>query len=708
MVSCGAIGSASPSLAPPTPSLTNFSPQSGFAGTSVTITGANLTGATALSFNGTAAVFTVSSDTQILTSVPAGATSGTLRVTTPNGSASSSASFSVAVPTPTITSFSPSSGTVGTSVILTGTNFAGATGVAFNGASATFSITSATQITMAVPGGASTGRISVTTPGGTATSSANFTLNASTGLDLTIDGLYVTQATQDYPTAISLLTSRSAWIRVFVKANQANTVTPQVRVQFINGTTTNALTINAPGASVPTTIDPSVDASWDAAVPAGWILAGTQVVATVNPSGAIPETDLTNNSFTQNLNVSTLAAWRITLVPVKTGDGRVATIVSPTKTALNWVDFAKHVHPVPDTLDVAVGSTLNSSVTTMMSDGSNWTTVLTEVAAKHAAEDPHSNRYYYGVVSPNYSSGVVGLGYVGAPTAIGWDKDASGVTLAHEEGHNMGDNHSPCGGASNPDPNYPYPGGIIGVAGWDVYATTGNLKPTTDHDLMGYCNNNWISDYVYKNEFNYRFANDPITPAPFIAADATTQEGLLIWGHMENGKMILEPAFRIPVSSARQQFGAYQWEARDAAGQLLASMNFDAPEIADAPDGTAPRGFAFVVPMTAQALSSIHNLRVTKDGVELARTSQSAAPASAPQSVASNVRIQALANHSIQLDWDAKSSPVLMIRDALTGEVRGFARGGSAVLQDMPDNVEIHYSDGIRPGSVRLQRQLSE
>jgi hypothetical protein len=77
---------------------------------------------------------------------------------------------------PTITSFSPTSGPVGSSVTITGTNFTGATSVKFNGVTATFIVNSATKITATVPTGATTGPISVTTAGGTATSTSNFTV----------------------------------------------------------------------------------------------------------------------------------------------------------------------------------------------------------------------------------------------------------------------------------------------------------------------------------------------------------------------------------------------------------------------------------------------------------------------------------------------------------------------------------------------------
>jgi len=79
---------------------------------------------------------------------------------------------------PTISSFSPTSGPVGTSVTIHGNNFSGpdVTSVTFNGTSSTFTIDNAQKITATVPAGATTGPIAVTSPDGTATSSTNFTV----------------------------------------------------------------------------------------------------------------------------------------------------------------------------------------------------------------------------------------------------------------------------------------------------------------------------------------------------------------------------------------------------------------------------------------------------------------------------------------------------------------------------------------------------
>jgi hypothetical protein len=84
---------------PQPPGISSFTPTSGPVGAAVTINGAHFSGATAVRFNGTAATsFTVVNDGQITTTVPAGATTGAVSVTTAAGTGSSSAVFTVTVP----------------------------------------------------------------------------------------------------------------------------------------------------------------------------------------------------------------------------------------------------------------------------------------------------------------------------------------------------------------------------------------------------------------------------------------------------------------------------------------------------------------------------------------------------------------------------------------------------------------------------------
>jgi hypothetical protein len=161
------------------PTVSKVSPSAGLieGKTSVTITGANFTGATAVNF-GTkpAASFTVNSATSI-TAVSPAEPAGTVdvTVTTPEGtSATSSADHFTYVPpgpAPTVTKVSPATGPVagGTSVTITGTNFSGVTAVKFGAtAASSFIVNSATSVTTIAPA-EPVGKVdvTVTTPNGT-------------------------------------------------------------------------------------------------------------------------------------------------------------------------------------------------------------------------------------------------------------------------------------------------------------------------------------------------------------------------------------------------------------------------------------------------------------------------------------------------------------------------------------------------------------
>ncbi len=163
------------------PSITSLSPTTGAVGASVKITGANFgpsQGTNTVKFNGTTATSIGSwSSTKIVATVPTGATTGNVTVTV-SGVASNGSAFTV-VPAPSMTNLSTTSGPVGASVTVTGTNFGSMQGsgtVTFNGAKAT-SIGSwtATQIVATVPTSATTGDVVVNTSG-VASNGINFTV----------------------------------------------------------------------------------------------------------------------------------------------------------------------------------------------------------------------------------------------------------------------------------------------------------------------------------------------------------------------------------------------------------------------------------------------------------------------------------------------------------------------------------------------------
>jgi uncharacterized repeat protein (TIGR03803 family) len=88
---CGTVFSLSVGLGP----FVKTNPTSGKVGAKVIILGNNLKGTTSVTFNGTTAPLLKVTASAIETSVPTGATTGTVIVTTPNGTRKSNVAFRV-------------------------------------------------------------------------------------------------------------------------------------------------------------------------------------------------------------------------------------------------------------------------------------------------------------------------------------------------------------------------------------------------------------------------------------------------------------------------------------------------------------------------------------------------------------------------------------------------------------------------------------
>jgi hypothetical protein len=145
--------------------LTSFSPDSAGPGATVTLTGQNLSGITAVSFGGTPAQsFRIFSDSVVYVTVGAGST-GTLVVSGNNGTDSLSGFFYIAPPPPppvvTISGFTPTTGTTGTTVSIRGTNLNAVKSVKFGGTPAVSFVAISDSLLLAVVGPGSTGYVSL-------------------------------------------------------------------------------------------------------------------------------------------------------------------------------------------------------------------------------------------------------------------------------------------------------------------------------------------------------------------------------------------------------------------------------------------------------------------------------------------------------------------------------------------------------------------
>ncbi|HMZ22418.1 MAG TPA: hypothetical protein PLD20_31095, partial [Blastocatellia bacterium] len=162
--------------------VSGFSPSSSAVGSSVTINGTNLTGATVkFSGNPTAATITGNTGTTLTVTVPANAVTGPITISKANCLDVTTTNFTVpGTPgCPTAGAVTPSGGSVGSLITINGTDFTGVTSVLFNSSiNAGFNVISNTQLSVTVPGGATNGAITIRKTGCADTQTAAFTVTA--------------------------------------------------------------------------------------------------------------------------------------------------------------------------------------------------------------------------------------------------------------------------------------------------------------------------------------------------------------------------------------------------------------------------------------------------------------------------------------------------------------------------------------------------
>ncbi|HEX2219718.1 MAG TPA: hypothetical protein VHG35_13020 [Gemmatimonadales bacterium] len=534
--------------------------------------------------------------------------------------------------------------------------------------------------------------------GATATITVTYAAGPAATLNLWIAGLHLTQSVQTFDNEIPLVAGRDALLRVTALANLSNTATPAVRVRLYQGNTLlETYTIGAPADTVPTgRSDGVLTTTWNVRVPASLVRSRLEVVADVDPAGAVAEADESDNTFPRNgrltVAVRDVAPLAITLVPVRQSVNQLQGDVTPGN-ADDYLDLTERMMPIPGYQVSVRPQVYTTSAPALQHDDANgaWIQILSEIANLQMLDDP--DRYYYGVVRLGYASGQAGLGFLGSPAAIGYDVpgDRSRIT-AHELGHNWGRLHAPCGSpAGGTDRDFPYPSGSIGRIGFDP--ARGVLLPRETPDVMGYCGNPWISDYTYQGVMNFRGS------ARLGSSVAASRPSLLVWGRIVDGRAVLEPAFHVvtrPVLPTRS--GPYALEGAAADGTRVFGLTFETVEVADHPRGG--RHFAFAVPLDASAAARLESIRLTGPGIAAALSRPPAALRAAPAEPVSMVP----AAGGVALRWDAAAHPMVMVRDARTGAVLSFARGGSLTLPDAGGGMELLVSDGVQSRSVPAAR----
>jgi hypothetical protein len=283
---------------------------------------------------------------------------------------------------------------------------------------------------------------------------------------------------------------------------------------------------------------------------------------------------------------------------------------------------------------------------------------------------------------------------------VGWDYLPSGDGVAaHEWGHNFSRNHAPCG--TSGDANYPYAGGVIGGFGWNPGTNT--IVPSNATDIMGYCSNNWISDYTWTAVMNHRGSAGFTAPAQ----GAVKGDGLLVWGRVVNGDIQLEPAFRVtaPVTPAPRS-ATHRVELVGEDGTALAQLPLEASSVDHAAAGRPERQFAVVLPWSATLEARLAEIRVRDVRVPTRTAVQRTAASTAATAGARMAGARAEADdpaaildrsaRTVRVRWQNDRYRMAMVRDASSGELLGFVRRQGAAVATGGRNVEVVLSDGVR------------
>lgn len=457
---------------------------------------------------------------------------------------------------------------------------------------------------------------------------------------------YLVQAVQSLDHPVPLVAGERALLRVFITAeNDMEIGMPAIRAAFYHGGVP-VHTVDLPGVDgiVPSKIDESsLETSINVEVPPTVVEPGLEMVIEVDPEGSLDPAYEISGRYPETgrtaLDVASVPPLDLTMVPFLWRDDPDPSILGRTegltsRDELFWQ--TRDLLPVGD-FTVRVRDFAWSSVDPVFE---NVGTILRETRAIQASDGAVT--HYMGVLRD----------LVGGQTALRSTVSAaplSGKTLAHELGHNMSLGHAPCTfgslgvgiGISGVDPYYPYEAGNIGTWGYDftgLYedADEGLVEPG-EPDLMGYCGDSWVSDYHFTKAFRYRVTEE----VDRMNAMVSSNRSLLLWGGADaNGDLLLEPAFVVDAAASEPvPPGPYRFVGEDHEGMVLFTMDFSMNEHAHGGGGS----FAFAVPAEASWANRLARITLSGPG------------------------------GAVSIDGQG-DRPMAMLRDSVTGQVRGFLR----------------------------------
>jgi hypothetical protein len=695
--------------------VTSFAPTSIVFGATLTINGTNLDRATAVEFAGgsSSPIASHTGSTVITTVVPATAQNGPVTVVGNIGDRVTSADSLTVVASIHVDGNATYQVSAGGAVTIAGTGLLAVSAVTVGSTAAVIAAQSDTQLVFTAPPGVNCGPITLLSPAQPSVPAGSLVVGA--GCTIRSAGVefaqVLAQSVGDQYQRI--VPGKELLVRAYVVAQTAGNVAPTVRLTgSVSGTTVGSISMTGPstvpvlaaGAQLPDAMRYDEAQSYNAILPATWVAPGLSVRIDIDAEQRLG-TPIAVNATPA---VGTATNIDLVLVPLVSGTN----VPQMPDLALVADELVRRMPVQRGRVSVSMRApyTLTSAIDGVDTDA-DWSNALSELEQLRRSEAPA--RQYFGMVRPMVSAGTAGIGYVNSVgasspnlSAMGWDASRSSWprTVIHELGHNFSRQHAPCGGAANPDLNYPYPDGALSTTPLFESLLDDIVSPANQFDVMGYCSGSWFSDYNFRGV--QRFLEARPQPA-LVTVQAATQSNDLV---LVAGRISADGVSFAPVQLARgvapvAASGAYRLRVVAASGAMF-EIPFDAVDV----DHAVPAEQHFFV--TLPSPGPLAGLEVTRAGVVLPQRADSHARLQSQAGMRASPSIQWHESGTrLDVAWNASAARYLSVTHQAGGARIALAvnlTGGHAVLDAgaLPRGGEFEFSlsDGLNAHLIVVAR----
>ena len=456
------------------------------------------------------------------------------------------------------------------------------------------------------------------TPTPTPTPSLTPTPTEKPSLDLQVEAVELTQAIQckdngrckDGDNAVPMISGKATYVRVYVKVTGSSSAVPGVSAVAIAKVGYDQI-IGIP-------LNPTIEAqlvpdrskfgdTLNFYFPADDLSSSGAIKVIVNPDRLIPEASYANNARTVPVNFVQTLPLKIVPIWVYYKWGGHSSYVNQDMPW--WMNnYTENILPVGEVYWLNLpGSSMKEWNHELGPDEASWGKLL------NAVQDMENKNFLWSYLSKpvgfahffgmfpkgqqNPFNSISGYGDQPGRTLVGLvemyhqNLEDMADNMVHELGHNFDLSHAPCD-VTDADPNYPFPTALLGDIGWDPQgAGGGKVQSLPDgwvtsqiiSDVMSYCQDEWISEYTYRNILDYRGsaplerANQELGMLNRVSASQDTWSYLFVSGILSD-RLELDPLAILDFPSgyhSQEGEGAYQLRLVDAEGGVLFTRNFD-------------------------------------------------------------------------------------------------------------------------------------